>query len=457
MPNIPDAASYVAPMGAGLQIGLGLARQQQDRQQFMQSLAEKQRESKFTEGIQNAQAARQAKEFQDTQDWQKGFATDFQSELEKESSKNKDMGLGADVNNAFSQPTSTPQPTRTPQQIQNEVLSRWLPRAPAPVLEKLAPMMQRQMITPAQQALIEYRNGMLTEKQYRDSVLENQGQERNDLRRSAIKSGQMAQLRSLQTSTGEPIFDPETGEFDPEAYQRALKKAGTSFEFNKTMTAAERQADKIISSDKNLASLPEDKKAEVRSQIVSNGGKFPDLSKEQVKDFGLLENTLRGTEKLEEKLKGYEGDFGPIETRAKNLAGKATGAYPKERELLQEYQTLATGRAFTFGGKTLTQNEKDAILEQIGNPNDSDFRNRFKSFRVNQLEQLGEKLKEIEDLGIQNNPKIRDRYVTMKSLYDKTAKNIGVPASDAYPPGDAKNEASTYDIGGQKVTVKRVK
>jgi len=435
MPEIPSASSYIAdPLAHGLGIGLQFAQQRQARDQFNRSFAEKQRESQFSEGLQGEAAARQAKEFQDTQDWQKGFSADFQNELQKEADKNKDMGLGADVNQAFSQPT------RTPQQVQNEVLSRWLPRAPAQVLEKLAPVMQRQVMTPLDAAKLAQGDRRLANQEGRYNTLEEQGQERNDLRRAAIKSGQLLQIRSLQTATGESIIDPETGEFDAEAYQRALKKAGTSFEFNKTMTSAERQADKIISADKALSSLPEDKKSELRSQIVSNGGKLPDLSKDQIKDLGLLENTLRGTEKLADKLKSYDGDFGPVESRAKNLVGKATGAYPKERELAQEYQTLATGRAFTFGGKTLTQNEKDAILEQIGSPNDADFRERFLSFRQNQLEQLGEKLKEIEDLGIHNNSKIRERYNTLKSLYDRTAKSIGVPTSDAYPPGDKKAE-----------------
>lgn len=420
MPTIPDAASYVAPFGAGTQIGLGLARQQQERQQFLQSLAERQRESQFTEGLQGAQAARQAKEFQDTQDWQKGFESDFQSEIEKEAAKNKDLGLGPDVNNAFSQQT------RTPQQIQNEVLSRWLPRAPAPVLYKLAPVMQRQVITPLEAARLAQGDRRLTNQEGRYSTLEEQGQERNDLRRASIKSGQMSQLRSLQTSTGEPIFDPETGEFDSEAYKRALAKAGTSFEFNKVMTPAEKQASNILQADPYWKGKSEDEIDAAKAQIVANGGKQFSLTPAQDSDIQKSNQITRGIEKLSDVIDAYKGDFGPMFT-AKAAIGKYTGESEDKQKLQQIYNQISIGKAFDVGGKTLTPTELGAILSTIGSPTNPNFRERVKDYLQSEAEKHAQQIEVLKSGGYETNPKLRgqvNNYIeNLKRISGNLAKS----------------------------------
>ena len=402
MPNIPDAASYVAPMGAGLQIGLGLARQQQDRQQFMQSLAEKKRESQFTEGIQNAQAARQAKEFQDTQDWQKGFATDFQSEIEKESSKNKDMGLGADVNNAFSQPT------RTPQQIQNEVLSRWLPRAPAPVLEKLAPMMQRQMITPYQQSQLDVRNRAVDARETAIDATKNTAdrravdRERAPIVSAATAAGLFDEMwpNGLYDEDGKPIAPK------PEGSKKLADVQKTAKQYSLT-PAQVRTINVMLQSDPEFNSETPQRQQELTSRFLANKGVPVGLSGAEFKEINAQDDLVRSTQKVADIVEQYKDSFG-LPNAAKAWIGQYTGSDPKLVEINQVFRQLKQGQASSIGGKAITPAEMRLVTDAIGTPDNANFRVMLPNYLKTQAELMAKKLDSVKQRGVQYNPNFRE-------------------------------------------------
>jgi hypothetical protein len=461
MPNIPDAASYVAPLGQGFQIGTQWQAQRERSREALanEALAQQQ------QGIAQAQEGRTQQEFQQAQDASRFLQTRFQQRQGEEALKAQDTPDGG-----------VPYTPKEPADILREIYPEAAARFPGSALEKVLPVIQRQMITPYQQQQIDLGRGRLGIQQQRADTAEDyggqridiaqqraddmarQGDVRNDLRRAAIKSSQQSQLRALQAQTGEPIFDPQTQEFDAEAYQRALKKAGESFTFNKQMTPQERQVDRILKADPFYKDKTPEELEDYRGKLIANGGKPFALSPSQESDIQKSNQVVRGIEKLNDAVDAYKGDFGPG-FWIKNKAGKILGTSEKEQQLAQIYSQISSGKAFDVGGKTLTPTELGAILTTIGDPSNPQFRERVKDYLQSESEKHAQQIEVLKEGGYETNPKYRGQVKSYIENLDRVQKKLsesGRSLSENFT-GDGKNKPTVHDLGnGVKVTVERV-
>ena len=462
MPNIPDAASYVAPLGTGFQLGLQYRQAQLQKQQ----LAEQQRKSLFEEGIQGAQENRAQQEFQQAQAAGQFLNQRFQQRQAEEALKANDTPDGGQ-----------PYTPKAPAQILQEIYPEAAARFPGSALEKVLPVLQRQVITPYQQQQIALGQGRLGVAQQRVDTTYDLGSDRNDIYRDRaavaarqgdarlaqgqqrITNASQAQLRQLQNTTGVQIFDPETGEVDQENLKAALDKAKQSFEFNRQMTPAERQANQIIKSDSFYSGMTPDQIEEYKAKIMANGGKPFTLTPAQETGLQKGNQIVRGIEKLADAADAYKGDFGPM-FAAKAATGKYTGSNEEEQKLQQIYSQVSSGKAFDVGGKTLTKVELDAILSTIGSPMNPNFRERVKGYLQTEAEKHAQDIEVLKAGGYETNPKLRGQVKSYIENLDRVTKKLGESnrAMSENFTGNTEEKPAEHDLGnGVKVTVKRVK
>jgi len=444
MPNIPDAASYVAPLGQGFQIGTQWQAQRERSREALanEALAQQQ------QGIAQAQEGRTQQEFQQAQDASRFLLQRFQQRQGEEALKAQDTPDGG-----------VPYTPKEPADILREIYPEAAARFPGSALEKVLPVIQRQMITPYQQQQIDIGRGRLGIQQQRADTAEDYGGQRIDIARAAIKSSQQSQLRALQAQTGEPIFDPQTQEFDAEAYQRALKKAGQSFQFNKQMTPQERQVDRILKADPFYKDKTPEELEDYRGKLIANGGKPFALSPSQESDIQKSNQVVRGIEKLNDAVDAYKGDFGPG-FWIKNKAGKILGTSEKEQQLAQIYSQISSGKAFDVGGKTLTPTELGAILTTIGDPSNPQFRERVKDYLQSESEKHAQQIEVLKEGGYETNPKYRGQVKSYIENLDRVQKKLsesGRSLSENFT-GNTEEKPVEHDLGnGVKVTVKKIK
>lgn len=459
-----DANELMQPMATGFQLGLGLAHARNQGAQ----LAEERRHAMAQEALgqqelslKQQEASRVAQEFNQAQQAQQFIGQRFKEEQAKDmaapvpSDQASPYDLGAQA-----------QQKRTPQQIFNDLLPEVYARYPVNVAEKILPLMQRQVITPFQAQGLDIRRESNAIRSGRNAVLEDQGEERlaqgqtrNEIAQGRLSAQKLSTIRQLQTQTGENIVDPVSGNVDLDAYDRAMSKAGQSFTFNKQMTPAERQAQRVLDSDPYYKTNPDSAEA-ARAALVANGGKPPPLTVKDDQDLEKSDMTVRGAEKLLDAAKKYEGaggQFGPL-FGGKALLGKITGGEQAVRDMKQVYDSVSTGKAFEFGGKTLTKNEIDAILSQIGTPSQADFKARSAEFLQAETEKLNRFVQNARDRGATLNPSVRRRVEIYQQNLDRLRTKLegeGRPESEAF--GNQGGEGGTYDVNGVKVKVTRVK
>ena len=268
-------------------------------------------------------------------------------------------------------------------------------------------MMQRQFITPAQQALIEYRNGMLTEKQYRDSVLENQGEVRNDISKNkaanlayrplltaASNAGLVKEIwpEGTHDENGAPIAPNPDGLKKLDEVQKLQKQYG--------MTPAVLRTAKAVVEG---SGLPEEKQSEALKVVLANGGKFPVLPPAELKDISAQDDIVRSTRKLSDILDSYKGTIGPGNF-VNALIGKYVGSDPELQKLNQTYAQLKRGEVVKYAGKTITPAEINLVLEAVGTPNQPSFRQNLAQYQQAQTESLSQKLNSVTGRGIHLNP-----------------------------------------------------
>jgi len=202
--------------------------------------------------------------------------------------------------------------------------------------------------------------------------------------------------------------------------------------------------------------LTPEETADFAEKIKANGGKVPEPKRQDTDAVVQSVLSLAGTKKINDLISKYKGGFGPVTTRVKEAVG-ALGGAQDFRNIEQAFNSMASGREFAIGGKTLTKAKIDAVLNQIGDPRAADFPQRLLQFRQQETENLGRMLTEWENQGFDKNPKYRDEYKRYLALYEKN-KAVSNP-SEAFPvPAGTSPSQPTGNVihlkNGAKVTIK---
>jgi len=222
-----------------------------------------------------------------------------------------------------------------------------------------------------------------------------------------------------------------------------------------TGEAALEKATKLANDLATSQKLTPDETADFAEKIKANGGKVPEPKRQDTDAVVQSVLSLAGTEKINDLISKYKGGFGPVTTRVKEAVG-ALGGAQDFRNIEQAFNSMASGREFAIGGKTLTKAKIDAVLNQIGDPRAADFPQRLLQFRQQETENLGRMLTEWENQGFDKNPKYRDEYKRYLALYEKN-KAVSNP-SEAFPvPAGASASQPIGNVitlkNGAKVTV----
>jgi len=141
MPNIPDAASYVAPLGQGFQIGTQWQAQRERSREALQEEALRQQQFGVTQqeqAIRNAQAAREAQDYIATQQAQKAYQ-DRVSELTAPPAGSEDEGEIPAAERGITPGRGMPM-----DQAQRQATAEMMGRLPASQWTKVAPVMADQ-------------------------------------------------------------------------------------------------------------------------------------------------------------------------------------------------------------------------------------------------------------------------------------------------------------------------
>jgi hypothetical protein len=224
-----------------------------------------------------------------------------------------------------------------------------------------------------------------------------------------------------------------------------------------TGEAALEKATKLANDLAASQKLTPEETSDFAEKIKANGGKVPDPKRQDIDAVVQSALSLAGTEKLNDLISKYKGGFGPVTTRVKEAVG-ALGGAQDFRNIEQAFNSMATGREFAIGGKTLTKSKIDAVLNQIGDPRAADFPQRLLQFRQQETENLGRMLTEWENQGFDKNPKYRDEYKRYLALYEKNkavsnpSEAFPVPAGAAASPAQPTGNVITLK-NGAKVTI----
>jgi hypothetical protein len=417
MPNIPDAASYVAPLGQGFQIGTQWQAQRERQREALanEALAQQQ------QGIAQAQEGRTQQEFQQGQDASRFLLQRFQQRQGEEQLKAHDQ--------TESQTGSTPYVPKDSSEILREIYPEALARFPGSALEKVLPGIQRQVLTPAQQALIDARNQQLL---LRSDAIDNAktaadrrafDRERMPQHNAAAAAGISLYPNGMWDENGKAIPPDPEGVKNLESVQKTAKQYGLT-------PAVIRNSKAVV----EASGLPEEDQGPAFKIVAANGGKFPTIPPAELNDISAQDNIVRSTRKLSDILDSYKGSLGPANFIAA-LTGKYVGSDPELNRLNQTYSQLKRGEVVKYAGKTITPSEINLVLEAIGSPNDPRFRQQLGLYQQAQTESLAEKINSVKARGIHYNPAYQELVKNMwgKNLSDsvnelgKRGVNISTP------------------------------
>ena len=117
-------------------------------------------------------------------------------------------------------------------------------------------------------------------------------------------------------------------------------------------------------------------------QLMGRAPQFPQSERETAVGNAKYMQSLDALDGLVRKsVDSGDDDFGPVANRYKTLVGGLVGGYPTARAIDQVYKEAGATKAFSEGGKQLTESEKELTFGQIGAPTDNDFPDRLAGHR----------------------------------------------------------------------------